>query len=498
MRPLPYLLLALSLAACLHGRPMGVTQVDDGAHDRNARMLAQSTMSGRRLLALVDAINAGDSTSILTFGQDHYSASALAETGGRARLLSRWLEVRETVGPLVIDTILPSSSTITTAWVRGSRSRAWLNLRVTVDSVPPHRILGIGLGRGLRPAHALSRTAKLPASQLAGAISTYLGELERADLFSGVVAVTGPQGMVFAKAYGVADRGTGRRMTLNTPFDIASIGKTFTAVAVGRLLEDGKLSLDDPLDRFLPELPASLRRITVGQLLEHSSGLGELGSGLDSALRRAQNVSEMLRLVTKDSSLAFAPGSSFQYSNRGYILLGAFIERASGMSYREFVSTTVFRAAGMATTTLDPSPPRERAHRYTHFATLRSPYRPGARVDFDPADDLAPGPHGGAYSTANDLAAFVRGLLNGTLLTTSTLRLLTASRPDYPWSKGFMVGGADRAFHFGHGGGTPGMNSVLRAYPGLGYTIVVLSNYDSGANIAAAYISELIEVTIGS
>jgi CubicO group peptidase (beta-lactamase class C family) len=458
--------------------------------------MLDSTASGRRLLALVGAINAGDSAAILRFGEAHYDPKALAETGGRPRLLNRWLEIRQTVGTIAIDTVLATSPTTTTAWARGITSKAWLSFRLVTDSVPPYRIQRIGLGRGLRPEHAASRMPVLRERELRSAMRAYLAGLAEADLFSGVVALSGPRGPIVSEAFGVAD-GTGRSLTMDTPFDLASIGKTFTAVAIGKLVEAGTLRLEDSAGRFLPALPARLGALRIDQLLEHSSGLGELGPALDSVMRRAGSVAEMLSHLT-DTALAFPPGTGFQYSNRGYVLLGAIVERASGLTYREFVSSRIWQPAGMTRTSLGPIPPGDRARRYTRFPTLRSDFTPGARVEFRPQDDLAPGPHGGAYSTASDLQRFGAALMQGTLLRAGTLEQLTMPRAGAPWARGFQAGGAGRGAHFGHGGGTPGMNSLLRIFPELGCTLVVLSNYDTGANIAGAYLSELIEASAAS
>jgi CubicO group peptidase (beta-lactamase class C family) len=106
--------------------------------------------------------------------------------------------------------------------------------------------------------------------------------------------------------------------------------------------------------------------------------------------------------------------------------------------------------------------------------------------------DLAPGPHGGVYSTAEDLARFSTALTTGRLLRGEILRQLTEPQDGSGRALGFMVGGAGAGTYFGHSGGTPGMNSMLRVFPRLGYTVVVLSNYDTGANLAGAHVTEVL------
>lgn len=481
------------MVAVLACRPAGLVGAGSATAQVAEAQLA-STASGMHLRALVNAINVRDSSAIQRFGREHYVERALAESGGEPRLLQRWLEVGASVGPLEIDSVVATSNVETVAWARGTISKAWLSFRVLADSAEPHRVVRIGLGRGIRPPYADARVPVVPEAMLARHVDDYVRGLVNADLFSGVVLIARNGRRVIASTYGFTDIGNRTAMRLDTPFDIASIGKTFTAVAIGQLAERGALRLGDTVGRYVPELPASIgRRITIRQLLEHSSGLGELGPQLDSAMRRAANVGEMVALLD-DTTLAFPPGTSVQYSNRGYVILGAVIERTSGRPYVDYIEDEIFRRAGMERTALLPVTrlPRDRARRYTHYPTLRSGWTPGPRVEFAPEMDLAPGPHGGAYSTAEDLVRFSEALTAGRLLGAQMLQQLVEPQDGSGQSLGFQGGDTGVRAWFGHGGGTPGMNSLLRVFPRLGYTLVVLSNYDSGANLAGAHITELL------
>lgn len=453
-----------------------------------------STASGRHLAALVEAINTRDSSAILRFGRERYSASALAETGGEARLLERWLEIGTNLGPLQLDSVMATTDAETTAWARGKISKAWLSFRLFADSAEPHRVIRIGLGRGLRPPYADARVPVLAGASLVRHIEDYLKHLATADLFSGVVLIVQNGRPVISGTYGFADQGRRIAFGMDTPFNIASTAKLFTAVAIGQLAERGALRLTDTIGNYLPELPPALgRRITIAQLLEHSSGLGELGPRLDSAMQRAVRVADMVALL-HDTTLAFLPGADVQYSNRGYVLLGAVVERAGGRPYADYLRQEIFMPAGMTRTGLLQAAelPGDRAHRYTRYPTLRSGWRPGPRVDFAPELDLAPGPDGGATSTAEDLVRFAAALTGGRLVSTVMLKQLTEPQVGTGRSLGFQIGGDGAAVFFGHGGGAPGVNSLLRVFPRLGYTVVVLSNYDSGANLAGAYITEVL------
>ncbi|HJR36085.1 MAG TPA: serine hydrolase domain-containing protein [Gemmatimonadales bacterium] len=453
-----------------------------------------STASGRHLAALVEAINTRDSSAIIRFGREHYSASALAASGGEARLLERWLEIGTNYGLLELDSVLATTTVETTAWARGKISKAWLSFRLLGDSAEPHRVIRIGLGRGLRPPYADARAPVLTGAALVSHIEDYLRRLAGEDLFSGVVLIVRNGRPVISSTYGFADQARRTAFRMDTPFDIASTAKLFTAVAIGQLAERGALRLTDTIGKYIPELPPPLgRRITIAQLLEHSSGLGELGPRLDSVMQRAVRVADMVGLL-HDTTLAFPPGTSVLYSNRGYVLLGAVVERAGGRPYADYVRQEIFLPAGMTRTGLLQAAelPGDRARRYTRYPALRSGWTPGPRVEFSPEQDLAPGPHGGASSTAEDLVRFAAALTGGRLVSAAMLKQMTEPQRGTGRSLGFQIGGGGVSAYFGHGGGAPGMNSMLRVFPGLGYTVVILSNYDSGANLAGAYITEVL------
>jgi len=443
----------------------------------------------RHLVELVEAINTGDTAAIRRYAVAHYDEAYLREERAVERAQLRWLEIHHLYGPLAIDTLDVPTATEANAWVRGTVTRAWLRFLTTADSAAPHRMTRIRLGRGLTPPHAALRRPRRDDAGLARHLEAYLGRMAREGYFSGTVLVARRDRPLFARAYGLADRERGARNRLGTRFDLASVGKLFTAVAVARLADEGRLSFGDSIARFLPELAPAIGRITVAQLLEHSSGLGEIGPVLDAAMARTRTVGEMLALL-RDTAPEFPPGSRFQYSNRGYLVLGAVVERASGMDYFEYVRRRVFEPAGMRETGFfaeDDAVP-DRAARYTFYPTLRSGFTPGPRVRSTARLDARGGPAGGAYSTVGDLARFAAALRSGRLLRPETLARMLAGRPDHPYGYGFEVGRS-----WGHAGSAPGATANLRVYPGRGYTVAVLSNYDAAANLVAAYLRELLD-----
>jgi CubicO group peptidase (beta-lactamase class C family) len=163
-----------------------------------------------------------------------------------------------------------------------------------------------------------------------------------ADGFSGVLLVARDGQIAISKGYGFADLKNKVPFTSETVFDVGSITKQFTAAAIMRLASDGKLSVDDRLEKFFPEVPADKRAITVHHLLTHGSGLfGELGGDYQVA-PRDDVVRQMLAMKP-----AAAPGTRFRYSNGGYSVLAAIVEIASGQPYETYLREKLFLPAGM-------------------------------------------------------------------------------------------------------------------------------------------------------
>ena len=441
----------------------------------------------RALRELVIAIRGGDSTRIASYVRANYDSAYLAQSGGVDRAVRRWREIRETFGPLTIDTLIPRSSTEARGWVRGTVSRAWLDYRAVLDS-QSRRVARVGLGRGVRPEHRQLRHPRLSDTQLSRHLRDYLRAMAAADLFSGAVLVARGDTVIYEGAFGMADRKRSLRNTLDTRFDLASVGKVFTAVAVAQLAQAGRLSLHDTLARLGLPLPSNIaQRVTVAQLMNHTSGLGELGAELDSAMRLTSDVPDMVRLLT-DSSLSFAPGSSIQYSNRGYLILGALIEALSGRSYFAFVEERVFAPAGMKSSEFIPDNAlaSQRAVRYSRYRTLRDAYQPGPRFATSARLDQRGGPAGGVYSTVRDLHRFIRAFETDRLVSPAMRQMLITPEPNIPWGYGFELTGDGG---YGHRGAAPGATAYLFRFA-TGHIVAVLSNYDTAAQIVGDYIRE--------
>ena len=316
---------------------------------------------------------------------------------------------------------------------------------------------------------------RIPRLAQAGAIAALAAQADAAaaaDAFSGVLLVARGDEVLLQRAWGLADRAAGTPVTLDTRFRLGSMNKMFTAVAVLQLVEAGRLSLEGSVGQSLPGYPnADIAKVTIRQLLTHAGGTGDIfGPAFDQHRLSLKTHDDYVRLYGARGP-THPPGQAHEYSNYGYVLLGAIIERASGLAYEDYVARHVFAPAGMHDTGALPEdvdvPGRARA--YTR--------KDGAWVD---AADTLPyrgTAAGGGYSTAADLLKFARALRAGILL--SPASLAEATRRQTPWyGYGFMVGQRHGVAGFGHGGGAEGMNASLGIFPAQDPVVIGLANLD--------------------
>jgi CubicO group peptidase (beta-lactamase class C family) len=363
-------------------------------------------------------------------------------------------------------------------------------LRVGVDNIRFQRIGTDGHGRvelliTPKPSRAIKPVLhRMTQAQALAALTDHAAENARAEEFAGAVLVARHGKVLLQDAWGRADRKAGTANTPATRFRIGSMNKMFTAVATLQLVEAHKLPLDDPIGKHLPDYPNKqvAAKVTVRHLLTHTGGTGDIfGPEFDQHRLQLREHRDYLKLYGR-RGLTHEPGARFEYSNYGFVLLGALIEQVSGMSYYDYVDDHVFHPAGMRSTGSLPESVKvpDRAVGY-----MRS--SPGGawlpNIDTLPWRGTAAG---GGYSTVGDLLRFAQALESGTLISKATLA--EATRPhQQQYGYGFDVQGQGQLRSYGHGGGAPGMNGELRIFPELGYVVVSLSNLDPPAA------SELVE-----
>jgi len=274
--------------------------------------------------------------------------------------------------------------------------------------------------------------------------------LATAQNFSGAVLIDRNGTAVVEKAYGLADREAARPNNIETAFNLGSINKFFTQIAIRQLAAQGKLDIDSTLGRYWPDYPNEpVRRVTIRQLLDHRSGIGgnifdAPAGGKRSDIRK---LADYLPLFV-NQPMQFEPGTQQQYANVGYVVLGLLVERLSGESYYDYVRKHIYAPAGMTRTAhwAVDSLPANTAVGYTKGGEARN-------------SELLPGrgsSAGGGYSTAHDLLRLLNALRDGTIPNAPTL--------------GFAIAG-----------GAPGINAVVESDLPGGYDVIVLANLDPPA-----------------
>jgi D-alanyl-D-alanine carboxypeptidase len=273
-----------------------------------------------------------------------------------------------------------------------------------------------------------------------------------------VVGILRNQQVILAKGYGMASVETGTPMTVSTKLRIGSVTKPFTAIAVLQLVEAGKLRLDDPLSRFLPDIPDA-GVIRIAHLLSHTSGIPDF-IPLEEVRKRP---------------LEFVPGSRINYSNNGYQLLGRIIEKVSGRSWEDYLHENIFAPAGMKNSGFD------RTQNLPGRAAGYLSGRDGTYVAVPMKDAEGAYAAGGLYSTVEDMLLWIQALNSGKLLPREMLQRATAPGLTNDGRKtvygfGWMTKIFRGLREYGHGGDIPGFAAYVAQFPDEDFTVIVLSN----------------------
>lgn len=330
--------------------------------------------------------------------------------------------------------------------------------------------------------------AKSP-NEIASIVDRAGRRLNEQGRYSGSVVVMKGNDVLLEHSYGLANRSFGVQNGPHTRYNIASMGKMFTAVSIAQLIEAGKLKLESKVSDLLPEFPnpSIASKITVRDLLNHTAGLGMvMDSPKYDRERRYEWESDYYPTMVSQP-LLFEPGTAQMYSNAGFVLLAAIVEKISGERFDLYLQKHIYSPAGMTETgsyQLDDVIPNE-AEGYMHSADdpfAAEPLRTNRNYVPMPSNGA-----GGEYSTAMDMARFARALLAGKLvsqewvskLISNETQVKRATLPGYGFGFGsFDIDGKKAA---GHSGGGPniGINSDLEFFTDGSYTVSVLGNSDA-------------------
>jgi CubicO group peptidase (beta-lactamase class C family) len=286
------------------------------------------------------------------------------------------------------------------------------------------------------------------------------------------VAVLRNGAVLLRRAYGLADVEAQVAATAATNYRLASMTKQFTAAAILLLAEDGRLTIDDPVRKWLPTLPDAADGMSLRHLLTHTSGLIDYEDVIPAAWSSPLHDPDVLRLLEAQNRRYFAPGTRYRYSNGGYVLLALAAERAAGDAFAAYLRKRIFHPLGMHNTVAVENDASDIVHRaYGYSAAGDAWIRTDQTVTSRTLGD------GGIYSSTDDLAKWDAALCGAGLLRPSSLRLAfdpstPTDDPSVQYGFGWRITGATRW----HSGETLGFRNVIVRFLGRRVTVIVLTN----------------------
>jgi D-alanyl-D-alanine carboxypeptidase len=303
--------------------------------------------------------------------------------------------------------------------------------------------------------------------------------------------------IVFARGYGLANLEHGVAVTPNTVFHIASISKNILSAVILQLADEGKLQLDDDVTRYVPEAPTHGRRVTVRQLLNHTSGIYSFTSLPEAENNERLDLThEQVLGLIKDRPLDFEPGTSWRYDNSAFYLAGMVVERVTKQEYGEYVREHLFKPLGMNSASLCD------AHMVTPRLASGYEVDHGTFVNASFMSWKLPFAAGAVCATAEDLLKWQAGLDAGRVLSASSLKLMRTPTTlvdgtSINYGLGTRLGSLDGHPVFGHTGSGGGFNSLLESFPDDHLTIVVLMNARSGSGPSVALGTAIARTMLG-
>jgi CubicO group peptidase (beta-lactamase class C family) len=443
-----------------------------------------ATPFGKLAQEFMKLIDSGTEAETKAFVENNFSSEGKRSQSVTETVFIMQKLQKQSGGLEILSVTPPTGSYGMTMRVKAKRSENYARIAVGEDSREPGKIVGFGIWKENAPG----KSQKLNWAEKPLAEVEMIEEIRRqvakraADgNFSGVVLIAKDDKILLHVAHGLAERSFNAPNNLNTKFNLASVGKMFTATAIAQLVKHGKISYDDKLIKHLPDFPnkAAAEKITIHQLLTHTAGLGTLfDSPGYERLRRYRSSRDEIDAF-KDEPLFFEPGARWRYSNAGFVTLGAVIERISGMNYVDYVRENIFKPLGMNDT---DSYAHDEVVPNLSVLYVQSPDDP---LGIEPyvADYILAGfrgnGEGGGYSTALDLLKFARNYRTGKLLGKEMQELIAAPKVDEDgkgnnlWGYGVKQIVSNGEIVRGHSGGG---RTHLQILWDSGYTIIVQTN----------------------
>jgi CubicO group peptidase (beta-lactamase class C family) len=456
------------------------------------------TPSGQLLGFLLKALNSGEEEQWKGFIQEHWKE----REGAFEDRLEMMRRVYGDIGGADIYRIGESKEYSISALLKAKKPHGpfeWIDIVVMADTLPPHKLDRVSLRPGEEPGFEVPG-GEMTEQQMLEFLDGYIDNLIAKDKFSGTVLIAKDGQPFYTRVSGEACKRYGVPNKLDTKFNLGSMNKMFTGVAIMQLVEQGKLSVDDRVGKYLPDIPRKeiADNVTIHQLLTHTSGMQDYWEEVfDAHWWEIKTVEQMGELIF-DDSLLFEPGAEFHYSNSGPILLGMIIEKITGQDYFEYILENICKPAGMINTDcyeMDRPVPNL-AIGYTKMTCDGTPDPEGRWHNNLFLHVAKGGPAGGGYSTVEDLLSFDIALRQNKLISKESFDILTTGkvdrRPGAAYAYLFMDKTVSSQRIVGHGGGAPGINANLDIYLDSGYTVAVMANYDGAASSVAGKVEELL------
>jgi CubicO group peptidase (beta-lactamase class C family) len=343
-----------------------------------------------------------------------------------------------------------------------------------------------------------AETQVLAASEGAGQVRTedvdrLFAKWNKPDSAGAVVAVIKNGAIIYSRGYGMANLEYGVPNTPATVYDLASVSKQFTALAIHLLAQEGKLSLDDDVRKYLPELHDFGPKITIGHLLHHTSGLRDqwnlfalAGLGLDDAVTEK----DILGLIWQQRELNFDPGSQYLYSNTDYTLLALIVRCASGMSLPRFARERIFQPLGMTHTHFQDNygtVVKDRA--YSYEADDKGTYR------YVALSIANPGPSS-LFSTVGDLALWDRNFYTGQVGGKALIAAMEVpgrlnDGKEIGYASGLVIGTYRGLATVSHEGGAAGYRAIILRFPDEHFSVIILANVGDAYSALAYRVADI-------
>ncbi len=444
---------------------------------------------GERIKAIIDTLNSGDAEKVRQFLTSHCTERFrnMVPMDGHIEVFLGFFQETGGVDFSGIRTYVPERKGETVIIVKDRNYDSYRGITVRFGDAPEYLIGGAGISPA-RPPAGLKETP-LTEDQFLAQTKAFAAKLIDRGLFSGTLLIARRDKVLLTLAAGEASKAFHVPNNIDTKFNLGSMNKMFTSTAIVQLAEKGKLSLDDPISKYIDEswLPKDVTdKITVRHLLTHSSGLGSYFN--ETYMKSSRDLFRKLddyKPLIKDDRPAFEPGKRFQYSNTGMFLLGVVIEKVTGEDYFDYIRKVIYEPAGMTNSDCyEMDYPVE---------NLAIGYSPDPKSPYGWQNNLYKhvikgGPAGGGFSTVKDLHKFALALLSGKYVSKDSLKAMWTDQLGADYGYGFGVSEGPAGKVVGHAGGFDGINSDLSIYVDSGYVVAVMSNTDRGASPVAAKI----------